>query len=179
MLSAGTSFAGPLVAGAASRIIQVLKSKKISYTATDIENILYASSDTHGDLREKFTNGRTLNLSTLANFVSKLEQKDFPLSVSANQSSINPSTSTISASIEQKIGALVMPFIDKTGVDSHKTPGMVVGVITKDFTGTFGFGTKTINTNQKPDGNTFYSIGSVSKVFTSLILADEVSRGNL
>lgn len=56
---------------------------------------------------------------------------------------------------------------------------MVVGVTMSGFSGTFGFGTKTINTYQKPDGDTLYSIGSISKIFTSLILADEIFHGNL
>lgn len=89
------------------------------------------------------------------------------------------SSTNISQSIQSKIETQVLPLIDTTGKAAGKTPGMVVGVITKDFTGTFGFGTKVINTNQKPDGDTFFDIGSVSKVFTSLILADEVSRGSL
>lgn len=89
------------------------------------------------------------------------------------------SSADTSKSIEQKISAQVLPFIDTTGKSSGKAPGMVVGVIKKDFTGTFGFGTKVINTNQKPDGNSFYGIGSVSKVFTGLILADEVSKGSI
>lgn len=181
MLSAGTSFSGPLVAGAASRVIQVLKSKNISYTPADIEKILYAGSDSVADLKDKFTDGRTLNLVSLANFVSILTQKDFPISLLTPPTPItttNPNSS-ISKSIEQKIEAQVLPYIDTTGVASNKTPGMIVGVITKDFTGAFGFGTKSINTNQKPDGDTFYSIGSVSKAFTGLILANEVSQGAL
>lgn len=95
MLSAGTSFAGPLVAGAASRVIQVLKSNNISYTPTDIENILYAGSDSHADLKDKFTNGLTLNLATLANFVSSLTQKDIPF-ISSPTSVVSTPISTLS-----------------------------------------------------------------------------------
>lgn len=73
----------------------------------------------------------------------------------------------------------MLPYIDESGKGNQKAPGMVVGVITKDFTGTFGFGTTQIGTKQKPNGDTLYSIGSVTKVFTSLILASEVARGNL
>lgn len=92
----------------------------------------------------------------------------------------------IPQSISQQIEDRVLrPFgrqsyIDVTGkADGATTPGMVIGVLTKDFTGVRAFGTKVINTNQPPDGNTFYGIGSVTKAFTGLILADEVSRGNL
>lgn len=190
MLSAGTSFAGPLVAGAASRVIQILKSKNISYTPSDIENILYLGSDIDSNLKDKFTNGRTLNLKTLAYFVSNLEQKDFPVLLNITQKQptkpapvepvITPnSNSTAYQNIQKKVEAQVLSYIDTTGKTANKTPGMVVGVITKDFTGSFGFGTKVINTNQKPDGDTFFDIGSVSKVFTGVILADEVSKGSI
>lgn len=88
-------------------------------------------------------------------------------------------TTTSTKNIQKIVEAQVMPFVDTTGKDTTKAPSIVVGVVTKDFSGTFGYGTKTIGTNDQPDGNTFYSIGSVSKVFTGIILADEISKGNL
>ncbi len=178
ILSAGTSFAWPLVAGAASRIIQILKSKNLIYTPADIENILYNSSDISTNPNEKPLLSRFLNLNTIAHTVDNIEQNNFPIWAHVPYWVTSPVLDS-SELFRQKISSQVLPFIDESGNDKDKVPGMVVGIITKDFTGTFGFGTKNIETKQQPDGDTPYSIGSITKIFTSFILADEVVRWNL
>lgn len=68
----------------------------------------------------------------------------------------------------------VRPFLKK-----HKTPGMIVGVLTASGERLFfPFGKKQ-SKGEAPDAETLFEIGSVTKTFTALLLADPVVRGEL
>ncbi len=77
------------------------------------------------------------------------------------------------------IRAEVEPHVDPSGADTTKAPSIVVGVVTPDSSGALGFGSTILNGQNKPDGNTFYALGSISKVFTGLILAEAVEKNEL
>jgi CubicO group peptidase (beta-lactamase class C family) len=64
-------------------------------------------------------------------------------------------------------------------VDSRIVPGLVVGIYNSGHTETFGLGVIGKQRSTAPDANTIYEIGSVSKVFTSLLLADAITRGEV
>jgi CubicO group peptidase (beta-lactamase class C family) len=53
---------------------------------------------------------------------------------------------------------------------------MSVGIIDGDRSDVFGYGRLDESVDQKPDGKTLFEIGSVSKVFTGLLLADMAQR---
>jgi CubicO group peptidase (beta-lactamase class C family) len=60
-----------------------------------------------------------------------------------------------------------------------KAPGLVVGVVTEDGPDVFGFGTTRLEEDKLPKGDTLFGIGSLTKVFTGLLLAKAVNEGRV
>ncbi len=67
----------------------------------------------------------------------------------------------------------------KPYVESQYIVGMTVCVIRGDETVICGYGTTGNNDGSTPLGTTIYEIGSISKVFTGLLLADAVVQGRV
>jgi CubicO group peptidase (beta-lactamase class C family) len=68
----------------------------------------------------------------------------------------------------------IKPVIDKLAdplVRDKKGVGLVVGVLTKQGRQVFGFGALTLDGDRPPDRATLFEIGSITKVFTALLLA--------
>ncbi|MCH7720751.1 MAG: serine hydrolase [Planctomycetes bacterium] len=64
-------------------------------------------------------------------------------------------------------------------VDGGFTVGMVVGVIDAEGTEFFAYGTPSKDIKRPVDEDTVFEIGSITKVFTTLLLAESVERGKL
>lgn len=64
-------------------------------------------------------------------------------------------------------------------VDSGDDPSFVIGIINADGPRTVGFGQLGSDDTRIPDAESVYEIGSITKVFTAILLADAVSRGEV
>jgi CubicO group peptidase (beta-lactamase class C family) len=65
-------------------------------------------------------------------------------------------------------------------IEQYTEVGTAVGVINKQQEQIFIFyGTKMLNENDPPDGNTVYEIGSITKTFTATLLAEMVLNGTV
>ncbi|OGU54231.1 MAG: hypothetical protein A2V66_12290 [Ignavibacteria bacterium RBG_13_36_8] len=63
--------------------------------------------------------------------------------------------------------------------DQYLQVGLVIGIIDKQqHKHTFSYGTKSLGTNDLPDANTIFEIGSITKSFTATLLADMYLKGN-
>ncbi|MEM9354102.1 MAG: serine hydrolase [Planctomycetota bacterium] len=75
--------------------------------------------------------------------------------------------------LRDRVDRLVQPYID-----SRTLVGVSIGVLQDSEHSTYGFGRTGEPGSPEPDGNTVYEIGSITKVFTGLLLADAVVRGD-
>src|SRR5690242_6249444 len=75
------------------------------------------------------------------------------------------------AALRAKIDRLVQPLIG-----GHAALGLSVGIVDGDETYYLHYGSASTKRAEKPDAETVYEIGSITKVFTGILLADAVER---
>ena len=78
----------------------------------------------------------------------------------------------------QQIPAAVKQNIEAR-IATGNSVGIVVGIVNVAGQGFFSHGTRALRRSQPVDENTLYEIGSITKVFTGILLADMVIRGEL
>jgi len=71
---------------------------------------------------------------------------------------------------QDQVDAIVQPL-----TDAGWCQGMVVGIIGPGGTQVYGYGSAS-DKGKRPDGRTVFEIGSITKVFTGILLADAVRR---
>lgn len=76
----------------------------------------------------------------------------------------------ISKEVKENLGARIA---------NGNNAGIVVGVINSDGTTFYSCGVKSVKTNEAVDENAVFEIGSISKTFTGVLLADMVKKGDL
>ncbi len=74
---------------------------------------------------------------------------------------------SIYAEFKVKVDKVIQPLIN-----TNKSVGISVGIMRGKDAAVFGYGKVSLDSNLQPDGNTIYEIGSITKVFTTLLLAD-------
>ncbi len=86
-------------------------------------------------------------------------------------------TASSSASLpsDAEVRALLVDRIDV----QHKSVGTVVGIITPEGRRIVSYGQLNQGDSRPLNGDTVFEIGSVTKIFTSLLLADMVQRGEI
>ncbi len=67
----------------------------------------------------------------------------------------------------------------KHEVDNGRCPGIIVGMLDKNGKEIIAAGKTNIDNGKTPDGNTLYEIGSITKVFTSLLLEEMAEKREL
>ena len=64
-------------------------------------------------------------------------------------------------------------------VDAGRNVGIVIGVVTDQGTSFYAYGARSVAGGAAVDETTLFEIGSVGKLFTALLLADAVERGDV
>jgi D-alanyl-D-alanine-carboxypeptidase/D-alanyl-D-alanine-endopeptidase len=82
---------------------------------------------------------------------------------------------SLAAAVSDDLHGILANRVDET----KKAVGIVVGTIDQNGRHVTGYGKIAKDRNQVPDGDTVYEIGSITKVFSSLLLADMVERGEV
>lgn len=93
--------------------------------------------------------------------------------VNVNRRTSSNDTS-LDARFKPEIDRLVLPLLEQ-----QRLVGAIVGVITPNERVTWAYGTIDRGRKQAPDGSTIFEIGSVTKVFTALLLSLAVERGTV
>ncbi len=82
--------------------------------------------------------------------------------------------STVAGDLKSKIDKIVQPL-----VEGNTNIGVAVGVMAGDQQLALGYGRVIFGVDRKPNGDTVYEIGSISKVFTATLLAQMVLEGKV
>jgi len=67
----------------------------------------------------------------------------------------------------------------KARVDNEVITGIVIGVVTSEGTSFYSYGVKSLETKEPVDEHSIFEIGSITKTFTGVLLANEVINGEL
>lgn len=81
---------------------------------------------------------------------------------------------TLSNSLDKVVDSIIKPYITLAA-----TSGVSIGVLKNNATHFYGYGETIKGNKQIPDEHTLYEIGSITKTFTAILLADAVNNGKI
>ncbi len=84
-------------------------------------------------------------------------------------------TTSVTTPSDEEIRKILIRHVDS----EHESVGMVVGIVSPEGRRIISYGQLNQNDPRIPDGNTVFEIGSVTKIFTALLLADMVQKGEV
>ncbi|WP_462252473.1 serine hydrolase [Ekhidna sp.] len=67
----------------------------------------------------------------------------------------------------------------KLRIENGENTGIVIGLIDENGVAYYSYGVKSLKTNEPVDENSVFEIGSISKTFTGILLAEQVKRGKM
>ncbi|HJL17454.1 MAG TPA: serine hydrolase [Sandaracinaceae bacterium LLY-WYZ-13_1] len=73
--------------------------------------------------------------------------------------------------LRARVEPAVAPLVDASGEDATRAVALVVVVVTAEQSSVFGFGALRAGGDAVPDGRTVFPVGSISKIYTGLMLA--------
>lgn len=83
-------------------------------------------------------------------------------------------TNPLKTALDKRVDSLARQYIQKVN-----TVGLSIGILRNGATTTYGYGETTKGNGKIPDANTLFEIGSITKVFTSVLLAHYVIENKL
>jgi CubicO group peptidase (beta-lactamase class C family) len=83
-------------------------------------------------------------------------------------------TNTLTTVLDKKIDSLVLSYMSLP-----QTAGLSIGIIKNGKISFYGYGETVRNNKQIPNEHTLYEIGSITKTFTAILLADAVNNNKL
>ncbi len=78
----------------------------------------------------------------------------------------------------RRLARIVTQRVDRDFADQGRV-GLVVGAVSNNEEVLLGFGTRQLGKLQPPDADTVFEIGSISKVFTGILLAQRIESGEM
>jgi len=87
-----------------------------------------------------------------------------------------------SMSLEQlmsRVSQIAPRFVNPTGPLLYSSPGLVVGIISEEGKSIRSYGNANLENPKQINGDTLFGIGSITKIFTGIILAHCVQEGSL